>query len=445
MQSNWARLDNNGNLYPAVLSKSYTTIFRLSVSLFEAVQVDILNKALAVTIDKFPYYKVHLRPGAFWYTFVKNQRTPHIVIDSKYPCTFMPFKQRGVFPFRVRAWGNTIAVEFSHALTDGTGAMIFLKTLLADYYKERKGALSEADRRLFEADEQIRLGTSPYVEEEAEDAFRRYFDSDIPDSEGYLKAFRLPGKRKSTDQYGVLTADMPVAQLLNQAKMRGLSLTEYLVSVYFFALQEIQIRCMKRRPRKRWSPLSIMVPINLRPMLPSRTMRNFFLALSPHLDTRLGYYHFDEICPKVHHFLRSQLDYRNVKQDIRKNMRGVVHPLLRIAPLFVKNSVIRMVYRDQGEKAFSGNLSNLGVFSLPKPLNNLVKSVSFVPPPSPVLGIKCGVISYGDTLSITFGSLVEERLLEYHFLSFLRKAGIRPYLRGNWKGETNALLSPLRS
>jgi hypothetical protein len=103
-----------------------------------------------------------------------------------------------------------------------------------------------------------------------------------------------------------------------------------------------------------------------------------------------------------------------------------------------------MVYRDHGENRFSGSLSNLGSFTLPGPLEAMVERVYFIPPPSPVLGVKCGVISYGDKLYISFGSLIEEREFEYHCITFLRKAGIRIRLLGNWKGEKDALLSTLR-
>lgn len=448
MEGTWSRLDNNGNLYPAVLSARHTTMFRLSAFLKRPVHADRLNKALERIMLRFPYYRVHLRPGAFWYTFAENHRVPQAVIDSRYPCSWLPIKQRGVFPFRVRAWGRTISVEFSHALTDGTGALIFLKSLLAMYHLLMLQEDSEEyvnTLREFASDDQILLPLSGEIPaEEAEDAFRRYFDSDIPYPGIDDKAYHLPGRRIPSSRYRVITAEMDVEGPLREARAREISLTEYLVSVYFHALQAIQSLHEKRHPRKRWNPLSVMVPVNLRSILPSRTMRNFFLTLNPGLDTRLGSYSFDEICGKVHHFLRSQLDYRHLKQHIRRNMRGVVHPLLRISPLFIKNHVIRKVYRNRGEKRFSGSVSNLGTVTLPFRLEAEVERFIFIPPPSPLLGVKCGGISYRNTLYLSFGSLVENREFEYRYISFLRKAGIRVRLSGNWKGEHSALLSSLR-
>jgi hypothetical protein len=39
--------------------------------------------------------------------------------------------------FRVIVYHNRIAVEFFHSLTDGTGALIFLKNLVAEYLEQK--------------------------------------------------------------------------------------------------------------------------------------------------------------------------------------------------------------------------------------------------------------------------------------------------------------------
>jgi NRPS condensation-like uncharacterized protein len=423
-------------------------MFRLSAVLSEPIHIDRLNQALCHICERFPYYMVNLSHGAFWYSFVNNPRKPSVEIDSRYPCTSMPIKQRGVFPFRVRAWNRTVSVEFSHALTDGTGATVFLKSLIASYYLEASPPGTEERKRteaLFREDKQILFGEDTADPEESEDGFRRYFSSDIPGPKVEKKVFHLPGKRLKTEEYRVITAEMDIEPVLTCSRNEGVSLTEYLTAVYFHALQAIQKQHLRRKKRKRWKPLSVMVPVNLRTILPSKTMRNFFLTINPQLDTRLGFYSFSEICFKVHYFIKSQLDQRQLKQYIKRNVSGVIHPLLRIAPLFVKNMVIRTLYRRYGENCFSGSLSNLGIFTLPAFLEERVEKVMFIPPPSPVLGVKCGAISYKNRLYLSFGSLVRDRVLEYYFITFLRKSGILVSLSGNWKkGENSALLFPLR-
>ena len=76
---------------------------------------------------------MQLKAGFFWYYFESNPAAPLVMADLKYPCMDMSFKKDGVFPFRVKAYKNRIAVEFSHILTDGMGAISFLKALVAEY------------------------------------------------------------------------------------------------------------------------------------------------------------------------------------------------------------------------------------------------------------------------------------------------------------------------
>ena len=48
--------------------------------------------------------------------------------------------------FRVLVYKNRVAVEFFHALTDGTGALVFVKTLLAEYLSEKYGLSVPAEK-----------------------------------------------------------------------------------------------------------------------------------------------------------------------------------------------------------------------------------------------------------------------------------------------------------
>ena len=72
--------------------------------------------------------------------------------------------------FRVLVYHNRFAVEFFHALTDGTGGLTFFKTLLAEYLSQKHSLTIPAGDgvlgRLEEPDE-----------EELEDSFLRYAGS----------------------------------------------------------------------------------------------------------------------------------------------------------------------------------------------------------------------------------------------------------------------------
>ena len=65
-----------------------------------------------------------------------------------------------------------------------------------------------------------------------------------------------------------------------------------------------------------------MIPLNLRKIFGSKTMRNFSLFLIPGIDPRLGRYGFDEILNYVHHYVRLNANARSVQPDMARNVRG---------------------------------------------------------------------------------------------------------------------------
>jgi len=108
-------------------------VFRQSVTMREAVDTDVLRSALDVTVKRFPSIAARLRKGVFWYYLQQVEAVPEIREEYSYPLTHMSKQEMRGCAFRVIAYENRIAVESFHSLTDGTGALIFLKTLLAQY------------------------------------------------------------------------------------------------------------------------------------------------------------------------------------------------------------------------------------------------------------------------------------------------------------------------
>jgi hypothetical protein len=131
----WFPLDNLAKILPSNISSRLTTLFRVTAIMTSPVKLTFLQNAFTHLMKRCPYYKVELKAGFFWYYFQSNPAIPKIMSDSKYPCMKMPFKKNGVLPLRVKAFKNRISVEFSHILTDGIGALSFLKALVAEYLR----------------------------------------------------------------------------------------------------------------------------------------------------------------------------------------------------------------------------------------------------------------------------------------------------------------------
>ena len=50
------RLDNASTIYPAALTKRYASIFRMSVTLTETINLNILQQALDTTVKRIPLF-----------------------------------------------------------------------------------------------------------------------------------------------------------------------------------------------------------------------------------------------------------------------------------------------------------------------------------------------------------------------------------------------------
>ena len=68
----WDRLDNTANLFPSIAGESMTNVYRISVTLKEDINPEILQEALDVVLPKFAGFNVRLRMGVFWNYFEEN-------------------------------------------------------------------------------------------------------------------------------------------------------------------------------------------------------------------------------------------------------------------------------------------------------------------------------------------------------------------------------------
>jgi hypothetical protein len=419
----WYKLDNAGKIYPALLSRRTSSLFRISLSLNEAVSLPLISRALKDVMPRFPYYQVSLKSGFFWYFLETNPRNPRVEGDSLYPCVKMPLKKRGRFLFRVRIYKNRIALEFSHILSDGNGALTFLQTLTAQYLR-LMGYEIEANEEMgiFDLDKSPDPG-------EFEDAFHSHFDKKIPEASRGVRAFHLKGIMLPPGQYNVITGVMSVSEVKVQSKKYGVSISEFLIAQLIAAVQDfIEENGIKQRKKK---PIRMNVPVNLRTLYPSKSMRNFFLSVEPWIDPRLGYYEFEEICAKVHHYMRYELDRKFLNQQITRNMKGELRIINRLFPLHFKNLIMPSVYRILGENNYTSGFSNLGQIKLPESMTAHIQSFDFYSAPSTGNKVKCTALSYGDELRVSFGSVIKETELERLFFSSLRKKDIRIKMESN--------------
>ena len=82
---------------------------------------------------RFPSMLVSLHRGLFWYYLEQVKELPAVRLDGACPLIHMTSRELRTCALRVLYYDNRIAVEFFHAITDGNGGLVFLKTLTAAY------------------------------------------------------------------------------------------------------------------------------------------------------------------------------------------------------------------------------------------------------------------------------------------------------------------------
>ena len=111
------------------------------VRMTEDIDGDILNRAIADTVIRYPYFNVKFeeRDGDFY--AVKNEK-PLFALNTK---ELVPLggHSNSKHLMGITYWNNSLRLSFHHGLTDGRGAKNFLETLV-QFYADYKNA-SEAE------------------------------------------------------------------------------------------------------------------------------------------------------------------------------------------------------------------------------------------------------------------------------------------------------------
>ena len=315
----WMRLDNAAKIYPAAKRRNWNNFFRLSATLTEPVDTAVLRSALDVTVRRFPSMAVRLRRGVFWYYLEQIPQAPAIQSEKSCPLAHVPFDQVRRCALRVLVYHDRIAVEFFHAITDGTGGTIFLKTLLAEYLCQKYGITVPAEDgvlgRLEEPDE-----------EELEDSFLRYA-GDVKASRKEATAYHLSGTPEPDGFKNLVTLMVPADTLRSCAREYGVTVTELLAAAMMQAIDRLQAEKEPRRSHRK--PVKVLIPVNLRNLFPTRTLRNFASYITPEIDPRMGDFTFREICAAVHHRMGLENNPHTMQAKRPLAPRWVADPLPR--------------------------------------------------------------------------------------------------------------------
>ncbi len=410
MTAEWMKLDNAAKIYPAITGSELTGVFRISVWLTSPVNLPALKKASEDASSVFPLFSVELCKGFFWYYLEYNGMAPRVMADTGPRCQPFPRTMNGELVYRVLARDNIISVEFFHILTDGGGALFFLKTLLNLYFKEACG-ISEVPFP------EVSGGPLPGS---SDDMFSKIYGKGMPSPRVLPRAWHLPFPLRKTPRFRVTELAVPADRLAALTRESGCTITEYLASVHLFVLQEIRHETGKGSPYIR-----VQVPFDLRRRYDSPTLRNFSLFAMPEIDIRLGHYTFEEILREVQITMKIMTDEKRIRQVISRNVSKEKNALIRIIPLFIKSPVLRFAYNRFGPSQFTSTITNMGRVTPAGPAAELMQAMSVTPPPPHrEIKITAGLITLGTNAIITFGTITDNTELQQRYIRKLTAAGV---------------------
>ena len=417
----WMRLDNAAKIYPAARSQTWSNVYRLSATLREPIDVPVMQSALDLTVRRFPSIAARLRRGVFWYYLQQLHSAPKIRPEFSYPLTRMGVSEIRQCALRVIVYGNRVAIELFHSLTDGSGALTFLKNLVAEYLQLRYGVDIPCTHGIVNRQEAPR-------EEELEDSFQRYAGP-VAASRKENNAWQLSGTAEPGEFLHLTCLTLQVAQVRQKAKELGVSVTVFLGAAMLDALQQLQkAKIPKRSRRKR---LRLQIPVNLRSIFPSQTLRNFALYTTPEIDPRLGDYTFRELCDVVRHQLGLEANAKVMGSKIATNVGSERLWIVRALPLFIKNPVMKAAFYLSGEKKSCLSLSNLGQVQLPEEMAPYVRRLDFILGPQASAPHNCGVISWGGKLYMNMIRNIREPELEACLCRVLREMDLDITVQSN--------------
>lgn len=406
------RLDNAANIYPASLTKHYSSLFRLKLSFTEDIDKDLLDKALWAVSSRFPTARCRLRPGPFWWYLSPVEAPPEV--HPVAPLKAFDFRKYGNHIYRVCAQGKDLVLDVFHALTDGSGGKTFILSLAAEYCRLRYGITPEYGGAILNPDE-------PFTEDEIEDSFMTVFGGRKGELEKDVKAYHIDGADVGHDGLMDYRIVMPVERLKEVCHGYGCTITELLTAALLDSLQ--YVHGLDWNPLKR-NIIKVSVPVDLRPFYGSRSIRNFSTYINIGVDLQNKRYSLDGLVREVALRKREGLKKENLEPKIAANVELEESIIVRAIPLFIKKRIIDSICRAHGDKLVSYTLSNLCSIDLPDAMAQYITGVDFY------LGRQRGTsgaascVTYGDRLYLNLTRKIRSNRLEEHLVKLLGSLGI---------------------
>jgi hypothetical protein len=477
----WFKIDNSARIYPILHDKNGQNIFRVSYELREKADPDALQTALREILPKYPSFNVRMKSGFFWYFFEENRKPVKVFAEEDVKIDKIDFRVNNYRLFRVSYYNAVVSFDFFHSVTDGKGGIEFSKAVVLRYFEILGYAV--------EGEGLIRPFDAPSSGGEVEDSFLNNYkrmslkDIKIKEIIG-RKGYTINGLDIEDGAVGIINGICAAADVKTAAKKYGATVTEYLSGLFIYSVYKTNYNDHNGK-----KPIKLLIPINLRRLLPSTTLRNFTTAAIIEADTDVkkiadgggetlgdkgtdiadsgnvnlsgaafgiavsnnnanagnaaaGKKASDGGIDMLSYFIsvvKEQLKKSLREEDIRAKVAGIAkldkNILVKLTPLPIKYVVIKVVQGILDKLSASNStsvLTNPGIVDMPESMKPHIKHMSMSLIPINGTKLNCAVLTYNGEISITFSRRYKDVGLIKFFFDALIKAGAKLSVAGNY-------------
>ena len=397
LENRFRKLDNTAKIF-SLDSKENTNTFRCCVILKHKVDKQILKKALDRALNNFSAFKVKLVSGFFWNRLEFNSKEPLIKQDSDISCKRIDFKTNNDYLFKVTYYKKKINLDVFHILTDGAGAIKFLKSIIYNYL-DLKFNLSKEE-------------IVNYSNINCLDQYLNTYDKRIKERAKFISSYLLPNKyNKKINNVYQYTID--IRKIKPICKKYNVTVTEYLTALYIYAIY----LSMYNKKSKR--EIVITVPINLRNYYNVDTLSNFFVCMninSKILEKKLTT--FKQVLHQVCVEFKKKLTSEKIKKYLARDVKLGTNIPVSLVPLFIKKQVMQSV-GPLIAKPTTSTLSNLGIIDIENNYKKYIDNIVIHAMPCKFQKIKCTVSSFDNKLNISINSNIDDSRFQAVFLKLL--------------------------
>lgn len=414
----WSRLDNAAKVFPSTTGKRDTKVFRFACELYQPVDEALLQQALERTVEEFPGFLSVLKHGLFWYYLESSDLRPVVHPENQPPCSALYNENKRSLLFDVSYHRCRINLEVYHVLTDGTGAVQFLRVLVYHYLllrdKERWG------------DTPPIMDVDASSTEKMADSFKKYYSGrKAGKNTPFHFAYRIHGPKVAEYRMRVIEGMLPVDAVLQKAREHHTTVTAFLAAILMRAIfEEMTVRERKKR-------MVLTVPVNLRQYFASGSARNFFSLISIAYRFSRQSAELEDIIAYVDECFKRELTPERMNE--RLNSLGALerNVFARIAPLVLKNLCIRIAYQIS-TLTETATLSNVGRVDMPKEMQEDIRLFDVFVSTDKLQICMC---SYRNNMVISFTSPFISTDIQKNFFRALTAMGIEAEISANPLGD----------